>query len=252
MFTALHSLHCTTTTPHHLTEPPVLHRTSLHCNPTIPLNFTALHPLHCTTTTTLHFAVLQPNYSTEFYWTAPTTLHPSISLHCTHYTSRPLLHCTSLLGAVLHNALPQHCMPLHFTAWCCALRCTVFHSTSPVLDTTVFHCTARCSTLHFTSTSLHCTAPSTPLQCTHYTSKHVLHCTSILAVLCSTTHFTSTACTLLHGAVLYTVFHCSSPAQHSIAFYCTVQSPAQHFTSASLHYTLLHGAAPFGTVFGTP
>ena len=73
-------LHCTTNTSLHCTyyTALLLHCTTLHCNPTTPLNLTALHPLHCS------------------------TMHNSTVRHC---TASPLLykfHCTA------SNTLPPH------------------------------------------------------------------------------------------------------------------------------------------------
>ena len=120
--TALPTLHNHNSTACHYTATPLLHWISLHCSrstPLHPLYFTALHPLHCT-------PIL------------PCTLLTTLQHH---YSTVPeLLNWTSLLCAVLYNALHQDCMPLQFTTWisvlyltqCSAIQCTEFH-TSPSL-----------------------------------------------------------------------------------------------------------------------
>ena len=85
---------------------------------------TALPLLYCTHTTSLHCThYIAPVYSTALY-----SLHFSTSSSL-HFIVTPLCHCTSLLCAVLYNALHQHSKPLHFTEWYSTIHCTVFHST---------------------------------------------------------------------------------------------------------------------------
>ena len=114
--------------------------------------------------------------------TAPTTLHRSIPLHCTHYSLPSLFHCTS---SHPHYS-PARCSALHRTS--SALHaialyyCAVFHCASSAQHFTApytLHCIsvrfiARCNALH----ALHFTARCSAL---HYTAPHnnVLQCTTL-------------------------------------------------------------------------
>ena len=124
------------------------------------LHFTPQYPLQCNPSSPLHITALHCH--------SPTASSPQLlqwySLHCTHYTAPPLLHCTSLL-----------CNPttLNFTA--------LHHYTASSL----LHCTVLPTLLHHYSTTLN---PTTPLNLTpvhhHYptgsTLLHFIHCTAPL------------------------------------------------------------------------
>ena len=110
---------------------------------------TALQPLHC---------------SPVLLCTVHTTLRDlySIALHCNpnsplNFTAR----CSDLQWT------SPHCMPLHCTAWCGAVHCTVFHNTLQ-MNFTTFNYNVQCSPLLLTAW---CSA-------LHYTSLHnpVIHC----------------------------------------------------------------------------
>ena len=168
---------------------------------------------------------------------APTTLHSSAPLHCTHYTSPTLLHCTSLhphyysawCTAVQRTSASQgialYCMvqcytlyrtSLHFTVRCRSLQYTVFYNTSPLLFTvrgsavlhtalcfTALHCSVQRSTLqlYFTNLQQHCTPLHFTAQCSD------LHCTSLAP------HFTLPHCMVQCTSLYFTpnnVLHCTA------------------------------------------
>ena len=100
-----------------------------------------------------------------------------------HFIAPPLLHCPSLLSAMLYNALHQYFMPLHSSA---SLYFSALHQHntslySAVLNTALYfivlhqHCTplqflyGAVPTLYFTSTSLHCTSVQSTV---HFTMQH--------------------------------------------------------------------------------
>ena len=78
----------------------------------------------------------------QYYNVKITPLHYSITTPLL-FIAPTLLHYTSLLGAVLYNALHHHCIPLHiaaldFTAqFITTLYYTVYHNTLLALQTTV-------------------------------------------------------------------------------------------------------------------
>ena len=109
---ALHYTAPTSLLVHYSTE---LHCTApLQCIPTTPLRFTALYSIHSTTTSPLHcthytaspilhslrVTALRPHYYTEFYCTASTTLHPHCftalnSVKATYSTGLGVLRCAA-------------------------------------------------------------------------------------------------------------------------------------------------------------
>ena len=128
-------------------------------------------------------------------------------------------------------------------------------TTMQPLYSTAFHCTVspllHCD--HY-STAPHCYNPTTPLNfiellpldCTptvlrHFTARYTLHCISLSGAVQIYTLRFPTRCSAQHC----TAFYSTSPALHSVAFYCTVQWSTLHFTRTSLHSSSLHGAVRF-------
>ena len=209
--------------------------------------------LHSTASTTM-----QRHYSTAFLSSVlpqlpctASSLLQFTSLHCTHYTALHWLynlHCTTTTP--LHvTALQSHYTEFHCTAsttlhahyYSTALRCTA----RPVLDC-ILHDSTALHPLHCTHL-LNCSVVTIHQYHPHYSTALPCYSTALQLALQRTLrqhwkplHFTAW-CSTIH----YTVYHNISLEPHSTAFYCTVQCFTRHFTSTSLHCTILHGVVHF-------
>ena len=157
-------------------------------------------------------------------------LHPVHStrlLHCTvlsklHHPYSTALHYTTttlLQGAVLYNALHQHCMTLHFTAWCSAMRCTVFYCTSSALNFTALYTMHLTNALYFTALHQHCIS---------------LHSAVVHIRLYFTERCSALRCTVFFNPSEGTALYYLSPLQFASSSltlpHCTVQCTSLYCT----------------------
>ena len=134
--TALHSPHCTTTTPRTSFHPhySTTHNSTVQCS-ALHFTSTACHRMPLQFTVWRSAAPYTALYFTTFYF------------HCT------ALHCTVQRAA--WQCISLHCTSLHGAAHCIALYFTTLHHHCtrhqfPTMCSTGVQFTARCSALHYT------------------------------------------------------------------------------------------------------